>query len=564
MTNIESSSKIIPIDIEGMHCSSCALLIEKSIKNVSGVEKVNVNFSSAKAMVKADGTISQSELIKAIEDAGYKGKIEDENHKEDETEKRNKETKHWWKKFSISAMLSIPMIIFMLYDFFPLPGAKIIMPWMAVISLVLTIPILFVIGADFFKWAWSAFKMKSFNMYSLIAIGTGVAFLYSLYNLLLFVYQTWSWIGLDGEKIPNIYFEVASLLIMFVALGKFLEAKAKWSTSQAIAKLMWLAPKTAKVKRGKDFVDVSIDEVKKWDIILVKPGEKVPVDWIIVSWYSSVDESMLTGESIPVEKTIWTKVFGWTLNKLGSFEFEVNKIGSETALAQIIKLIQEAQWSKAPIQWFADKVSWIFVPTVIIVAVLVFLAWFFVFWASFQSALMYFSAVIVIACPCALWLATPTALMVGTGKWAEKWILIKWWEPLETLCKVNAIVFDKTGTITEWKPKVTDVMMTNWYEEKFFLKIAVALEAKSEHPLAEAIVDYGKEKNVKKLAVTHFSAVPGKWVVGEIDGTKYYLWTKELLAEHKINLLNKDEIEALESDGKTVIDVYKRQLSIKP
>lgn len=554
-SNSLNSSQMLSIDIEGMHCSSCALLIEKSLKKVPGVQNANVNFSSSQAMVKVAWNISQDQLIKAVENAWYTWVIQDEIQKIDETEKRKKETTYRWRKFSISALLSVPMIIFMLYDFFPwlLPWWWLIMPRMAIVSLILTTPIQFIIWADFFKWTWSALKMKTFNMYSLIAIWTWVAFIFSLYNFILFIYQTWSWIWLNWEKIWNIYFEISSLLIMFVALWKYLEARAKWSTSQAIAKLMWLAPKTAKVKRGTSFVDVDIDQVKKWDIILVKPGEKIPIDWVIVSWHSSIDESMLTGESIPIEKSAWSKVFGGTINKLWSFEFEVTKIWNETALAQIIKLIQEAQWSKAPIQWFADKISGIFVPSVIVIAIIVFLIRFFLVWVSFATALLYFAAVIVIACPCALGLATPTALMVWTGKWAEKWILIKWWEPLETLCKVDMIVFDKTWTITEWKPEVTDITSVDGYDQDLILQIAVWLESKSEHPLAEAIVRYWKEKKVLFNNVLNFEAIPWKWVKWEINGQIYFLGTKTLLGENNIPIIDQYSIEQLESEWKTVM-----------
>jgi len=553
----DTNSKMISIDIDGMHCSSCALLIEKSLKKMPGVLQASVNFASEQAMVKIDPmTASKSELLKAVENAWYTGAIIDENHTSNEMEKRIKETKHWSRKFLRSAILSIPMVAFMFYDFFPglLPWEKIIMPRTAIISLILTVPILCIIGADFFKWARSALKMKTFNMFSLISIGTGVAFLYSLYNLLLFFYQTGSISGVNGMKIPNIYFEVAGLLIMFVSLGKFLEAKAKWSTSQTIAKLMGLAPKTAKVKRGNTIIDLPIEQVKKWDIIIVKPGEKVPIDGIVVSWHSSIDESMLTGESIPVEKMVGAKVFGWTINKLWSFEMETTKVGNETALAQIIRLIQEAQWSKAPIQWFADKISAIFVPTVIIIALLVFLVWFFVVGAGLTASLLYFSAVIVIACPCALGLATPTALMVGTGKWAQHGILIKWWEPLEKLCKVDTIIFDKTGTITEGKPEVTNIIGINGYDEQQLIQIAIGLEAKSEHPLAEAIVNYGKTHMLPMIGnIENFEAIPWKGVQWEIHGQIYLLGTKALLAERHIGIENLYQIEQLESEGKTVM-----------
>lgn len=556
-------TKIITVDIEGMHCNSCALLIEKSLKSVSGVQHANVNFSSSQALVKVDPSISQTDLLKAVENAGYHWSIIDDAHKVDEHDKRAKETKHWKIKFLWSAILSIPMIAFMIYDFFParIPGEAIVMPWTAAISLMLTIPILFVIGLDFFKGFRSALKMRTFNMYSLIAIGTGVAFLYSIYNFILFIYQTGSWIGLDGMMVPNIYFEVASLLVMFVTLGKYLEAKAKGSTSQAIEKLMGLTPKTAKIKQGNTFVDIAIDQVKKGDILLVKPGEKVPVDGILHSGHSSIDESMLTGESIPVEKSIWAKAFGWTINKLWSFELEATRVGNETALAQIIKLIQEAQGSKAPIQGFADKISAIFVPSVIGIALIVFLVRFFLLGASFGTALLYFSAVIVIACPCALGLATPTALMVGTGKWAEQWILIKGWEPLETLCKIDTIVFDKTGTITEGKPQVTDIILVKSWEwkvesEEDLLQIAKLLESRSEHPLAEAIINYREEEKYLESKIqnlTSFEAIPGKGVKWTIDGQVYFLGTKRLLEDHKIIITHQKEIEQLESEGKTVM-----------
>jgi len=553
----DTNSKMVSIDIDGMHCSSCALLIEKSLRKTPGVLQASVNFSSEQAMVKIDPmTATKEELLKAVENAWYSWSIIDTNHASNEMEKRKKETKHRGRKFLRSAILSIPMVVFMFYDFFPgvLPREKIIMPWTAIISLILTTPILFIIGADFFKWARSAFKMKTFNMFSLISIWTGVAFFYSLYNLFLFAYQTWSWIWLNAEKILNIYFEVAGLLIMFVSLGKFLEAKAKWSTSQTIAKLMWLAPKTAKVKRGTMVVDIPIEQVKKWDIIIVRPGEKVPIDGVLISWHSSVDESMLTGESIPIEKMIGDKVFGWTINKLWSFEMETTKVGNETALAQIIRLIQEAQWSKAPIQWFADKISAVFVPTVIIIALVVFLVRFFIVWAGLTASLLYFSAVIVIACPCALGLATPTALMVGTGKWAQNGVLIKWGEPLEKLCKVDTIIFDKTGTITEGKPQVTDILGVNSYDEHHLIQIAIALEAKSEHPLAEAIVNHGKVNMIPMIGnVEKFQAIPWKGVQWEINGQIYLFGTKALLAEKNIGIGNLYQVEQLESEGKTVM-----------
>lgn len=551
--NEDTTSKMVTIDVEGMHCSSCALIIEKSLKKVPGVQQANVNFSSAQALIKINDNLQKDLLLQSITQAGYKGVIH--NEKIHEADKRKKEITYWKKKIIISWLLSIPMILFMFYDLLPgkLPGDMLVMPWMAIISFICTAPILLYIGADFFKGARSALKMKSFNMYSLIAIGTGVAFLYSVYHLLTFYLQTGSILGLNGGKVPNIYFEAAGLLIFFVAFGKLLEAKAKGSTSQAIEKLMNLTPKTANVKRENTFKEIPLDEVVHGDIILVKPGEKIPVDGIIISGHSSVDESMLTGESIPVEKNEESKVFWGTINKLGSFEVQATKIGNETALAQIIRLIQEAQGSKAPIQGFADKVSSIFVPTVIGIALIVFVLRLTVGWASFETALLYFSAVIVIACPCALWLATPTALMVGTGKGAEKGVLIKGWEPLEMLCKIDAIVFDKTGTITEGKPKVTDITTTSTETEEQILSIATSLEIKSEHPLAETIVNYGQSQNTEIESIHDFQAIPWKGVKWTIKNQIYYCGTKTLLQENNIQIENQKDIENLEHQGKTAM-----------
>jgi Cu+-exporting ATPase len=413
----KDSNAIAVLNIDGMHCTSCSALIEKSLRHISGVEEANVNFASEKARVKFDPKkVTLAELEKAVLDAGYVGKIQGEN-KVSEVEKRKKELKFWFYKFFIGGLLSLPMVAFMVYDFVPrLPLEKILMPYSAIISLILATPVLFIIGKEFFSGAWSALKMKTFNMFSLISIGTLVAYVYSLYSYFIYFNETGSIIGLNGMKIPNIYFEVAAFLVTFVALGKYFEAKAKGKTSEAIEKLMGLAPKTARVKRNGTVIDIAIDSVVFGDIIIVRPGEKIPVDGEIVEGHSSIDESMLTGESMPVEKTLGAKIFAGTINKLGSFEFRATKLGEETALAQIIKLIEEAQGSKAPIQGVADTISAYFVPTVIFIAIFTFIIWYFFLGATFSVALLYFAAVIVIACPCALGLATPTAIMVGTGK----------------------------------------------------------------------------------------------------------------------------------------------------
>lgn len=546
-------TKIAVLNIEWMHCTSCAGLIEKSIKKLSWVEWANVNFASEKARVKYDPTkVNVDDIEKAVHDAGYTAMVQVKW--ENESEKRKKEIRYWTSKIVWGILLSLPMVLFMVYDFVSnIPFERNIMPFSALISLILTTPILFVLGKDFILWAWSALKMKTFNMFSLISIGTIVAYIFSIYSYFIYTKETGSIVGLNGMKIENIYFEVAAFLIVFVSIWKFLEAKAKGKTSEAIEKLMWLAPKTAKVKRGDNIVDMPIEQVMKGDIIIVRPWEKIPVDWEIITGNSSVDESMLTWESIPVEKIVGSKVFTGTINKVWSFEFVATKVGEETALSQIIKLIEEAQWSKAPIQWVADKISAVFVPIVIILAIITFLVWYYLLWASFASSLLYFSAVIVIACPCALGLATPTAIMVGTGKGAQNGILIKWWEPLEVACKINAVVFDKTWTITEGKPKVTDIVNLWNLSEKEILSIAVSLERKSEHPLAEAIVRYWDENKAPALDVEKFSAIPWAWVKGDINGQTYFLGTRKLLQDNNIELIMKAYIENLESEWKTVM-----------
>jgi len=396
--------------------------------------------------------------------------------------------------------------------------------------------------------------MKTFNMDSLVAIGTSTAFFYSLVNFISYFVRTKSIIGLGG-KIPELYFETAAYLITFVILGKWLEIRTKGKTGEAIKKLMGLQAKTARVIRSGATLDVPIESVVLGDIVMVRPGEKVPIDGKIVKGSSAIDESMITGESLPVEKKVGDNVIGATVNKTGSFEFVVNRVGSETALAQIIRLIEDAQGSKAPIQGFADRISAVFVPTVIGLAIITFLVWYFLLGATLSFALMAFTAVIVIACPCALGLATPTSLMVGTGRGAEQGILIKGGEPLEAACHINAIVFDKTGTLTKGKPEVTDIIQFENLDEDNILMISASLEKQSEHPLAEAIYSYAGEEGVALNEVHNFSALPGQGVKGLINNTEYYFGNRRLMTEvlnHPIDKINRKLIK-LEEQGKTVM-----------
>lgn len=540
-----------------MHCASCALLIEHALTDVPGVTQANVNFAAEKASITFDAAQAQpAQLIAAVKKAGYQAVEVDAKDTEYEMKKREAEIRSYFRKFVAAAVLSAPMLYFMLLDFAAwVPGRTAVLPYIGIMSFILTTPIQLYIGRGFYKGMWSALRMKTFNMDSLIAIGTSTAYIYSVVVYAMYVIQNGSLIAPAGMKINDLYFETAAFLIAFVLLGKWLEVRTKGKTSDAIKKLMGLQAKTARVVRNGVTSDVPIDEVVHGDTVVVRPGEKVPVDGAVVSGSSAVDESMVTGESIPVEKKVGDTVVGGTLNKTGSFEFKVTRVGSETVLAQIIRLVEEAQGSKAPIQAFADRISAWFVPAVIGLALLTFVVWYFFLGASLAFALMTFTAVIVIACPCALGLATPTALMVGTGKGAENGILVKGGEPLETACKVNAIVFDKTGTITNGKPVVTDVIAVDGSDEDEVVQIAASLEKQSEHPLAEAIYGYAQEEGVALSAVTEFTAVPGHGVRGMIAGETHYLGNRKMMTDianvspAKINR----KLSRLEEAGKTAM-----------
>lgn len=552
-----TGSRKLQLSLSGMHCSSCAGIIERSLKKVPGVAQANVNFAAEKAVITFDAAQAQpAQLIAAVKKAGYQAVEVDAKDTEYEMKKRSEEIRSYFRKFVAAAVLSIPMLYFMLLDFAAwVPGRAAVLPYIGIISFILTTPVQFYIGRGFYKGMWSALRMKTFNMDSLIAIGTSTAYIYSAVVYLIYVIQNSSLIGLNGTKINDLYFETAAFLITFVLLGKWLEVRTKGKTSDAIKKLMGLQAKTARVIRNGVTSDIAIDEVVHGDIVVVRPGEKVPVDGEVVSGGSAVDESMVTGESIPVEKKAGDTVVGGTLNKTGSFEFKVTRVGSETVLAQIIRLVEEAQGSKAPIQAFADRISAWFVPAVIGLALLTFIVWYFFLGASLAFALMTFTSVIVIACPCALGLATPTALMVGTGKGAENGILVKGGEPLETACKVNAIVFDKTGTITNGTPVVTDIVALGALDEDEVLQVAASLEKQSEHPLAEAIYGYAQEEDIELTTVHDFSAVPGHGVQGSVNGVIYYLGNRKMMTDiakvspEKINR----KLARLEEAGKTAM-----------
>lgn len=562
LTNIAEEKKAginrLSLDIEGMHCSSCAAIIEKSIRKVGGVKEANVNFAAEKASVLVDESVAdRNALIKAVEKAGYKATFTNSNQSNDEgRHKQHEQIQGMFNKFLASLILSIPMIYFMIFDFVAnFPGKTLLLPYVGLISLILTTPVQFFIGRGFYKGMWSALRMRTFNMDSLIAIGTSVAYFYSVINYISYYLKTRSLIGLDGSKIPELYFETAAFLITFVILGKWLEAKAKGRTSDAIKKLMGLQAKTARVVRNGNTQDIPVDQVVNGDVVVVRPGEKVPVDGEIIKGSSAVDESMITGESLPVEKHEGDNVVGGTINKTGSFEFKATRVGAETTLSQIIRLVEEAQGSKAPIQAFADKISAVFVPIVLLLAAITFVIWYFVLGSTLSFALMAFTSVIVIACPCALGLATPTSIMVGTGKGAENGILVKGGEPLESAVKINAIVFDKTGTITKGKPEVTDIISFGVLDEDEVLQVAASLEKQSEHPLAEAIYTYAQEETISLSDVSGFKAIPGHGVEGNIGETTYYFGNRKLVNDvlHLTTEKMDKKLSRLEEQGKTAM-----------
>lgn len=552
----QPQEKRVNFHLYGMHCASCAGLIERKIKKLPGIKEARVNYGAEKALVAFDGAlVDERRIMSAVKDAGYRAELADQKDPEFERKKREHEIASYRKKFFIGLAFSVPLLYFMLLDFLPfLPLREFILPRMGFISLVLALPVQFILGAGFYRGAWSSAKMKTFNMDSLIAIGTTTAIVYSLFEFIRYVVTNGSVWAPMGAKIPDLYFEVSVFLITFVLMGKWLEARAKGKTSDAIKKLMGLQAKTARVKRGDALVDIPVDQVAHGDTVVVRPGEKIPVDGVILQGSSSVDESMLTGESIPVEKKAGDTVIGSTMNKNGSFEFNATKVGSETALAQIIHLIEDAQGSKAPIQAYADRISAWFVPTVIGIAVATFVIWYFFLGASLSFALLAFVSVIVIACPCALGLGTPTAVMVGTGKGAEHGILIKGGEPLEATSHINAVVFDKTGTLTKGKPEVTDIVSLSDIDEEDLLSISGSLEKTSEHPLAESIYEYAREEGVPIEDAAGFRAIPGHGVAGHVGGTEYYLGNRALMAQlgHDLEKAER-KLRRLEEAGKTAM-----------
>lgn len=546
----ENTTKEIIIPVAGMTCSACATAIERALNKLAGVESASVNFATEKVMVKYDSAIVRiSEIKQSIIKAGYQPlDIVNTQQIDEDKNRKEKEIKTLWLKFKVSLTFSVPLLYIAMGGMLGWPLPKAILPMnypllYALIEILLVIPVV-IAGNRFYRVGYKAILRRSPNMDSLIAMGTSAAILYSLYST--FRISTG-----DFKYVNDLYFETAGVIITLILLGKSLEAVSKGRTSEAIKKLMGLSPKTAIVLHGEVEMEIPIEEVEVGDIIVVKPGSKIPVDGEVTEGHTAVDESMITGESMPIEKSKGDKVIGASINKNGSIRFKATRVGSDTALAQIIKLVEDAQGSKAPIAHMADVVSGYFVPIVFAIATLAALAWY----ISGQTpvfSLTIFIAVLVIACPCALGLATPTAIMVGTGKGAEHGVLIKGGAALETTHKIKTIVFDKTGTITEGRPEVTDIIVLGGFQSNELLQLAASAEKGSEHPLGEAIVRGAEKKNLEIIKGTGFKAIPGRGIQVVLDGKNVLLGNRKFMDETGIDIGNLSEhVDSLAAEGKT-------------
>lgn len=546
-------------DIEGMSCASCAQTIEKATAKLPGMAKASVNLATEKLVVSYDDhQVTSAEIIKAVTDAGYQAteEVAAGATADQDREKKQKHIAEMWQRFWISAVFTVPLLYIAMGHMVGLPLPDFLNPMthattFAMVQLILTLPVLYV-GREFFTVGFKALFKGHPNMFSLVALGTSAAFVYSLYGTVMI------FLG-DTSFTMALYYESAGVILTLITLGKYFEAVSKGKTSDAIKKLMGLAPKTAHILRDGAEIEVPVDAVQLDDIVIVRPGDKIPVDGVIVSGSSSVDEAMLTGESLPVEKKVGDAVIGASINKNGSFQFKATKVGKETALAQIIQLVEDAQGSKAPIAQLADKISGVFVPIVIGLAVLSGLAWFFLGQESWIFALTITISVLVIACPCALGLATPTAIMVGTGKGAENGVLIKSGDALETTHKIQTIVFDKTGTITEGKPVVTDILVADSaLSEAELLTLAASAEQGSEHPLGEAIVGAAKERQLPLAEGSDFSAIPGHGIRVTVNERVLLLGNIKLMKEEAIELSTfVQQADRLAEEGKTPMFVAK-------
>ena len=538
--------------IEGMSCASCAMTIENAVSKIPGVHKASVNLATEIMTVEANDSVTPEDIAKVVDGVGYGARPRGKSVEEELEEKNEKKEAHlreMKRNLTISAIFTVPLLFIAMADMVGIPMPAFLSPMQspvsyALIQLALVLPILWV-GRRFFVDGFKALSKGHPNMDSLVALGTSAAFLYSLYG-------TYHVLEGHAHFAMNLYYESAGVILTLITLGKYFEDVSKGKTSMAIQTLVGLAPKMATVLRDGQEVEVPVEEVQVGDLIRVKPGEKVPVDGVVTEGNSTVDESMLTGESIPVSKAVGDEVIGASLNKTGSFILKATKIGKDTALSQIIQLVEQAQGSKAPIAKLADKVSGVFVPIVIVLALVSGLAWYFLGQESWVFALTITISVLVIACPCALGLATPTAIMVGTGKGAENGILLKSGEALEEANHVNMVVFDKTGTITNGTPVVTDVVTADSTDADALIRLAASLEVASEHPLGEAIVAKAKEQGAAFDEVTNFEAIPGFGIKGHVGETLVFLGNEKWMRENGLaNVEMNDKANHFAEQGKT-------------
>ena len=528
-----------------MSCAACAVSVESMLKNTPGVTDAGVNYANQSAWVQFNpSVVSPAELQNAVRSIGYDIVVDAEDPQEVQQEAQQQHYQSLRQRMIWAFILSIPVVFIGMF-FMDKSGENSI-PYANEIMMLLSAPVVFGLGRTFFANAWKQARHGKANMDTLVALSTGIAFLFSVFNT---VYpEFWHSRGLH----PHVYFEAASVVIAFILLGKLLEERAKSNTSSAIKKLMGLQPKTVRIVDGDQEREIPISAVQVGDVLIVRPGEKIPVDGLVESGQSYVDESMISGEPVPVEKQAGAKVFAGTINQKGSFRFRAEKVGANTLLAQIIRMVQDAQGSKAPVQKLVDKIAGIFVPVVLGVALVTFVVW--LIFGSFTTALLTSVTVLVIACPCALGLATPTAIMVGVGKGAENNILIKDAESLELGYKVNAVVLDKTGTLTEGKPEVTDLIWTISAEEQTKLKtVLYAIEAQSEHPLAEAVTSYLKSN--ASITPDAFESVTGRGVMASYQGNSYYVGNQSLLVSRNVNVPYEliQQAKQLQNQAKTVI-----------
>jgi Cu+-exporting ATPase len=534
-----TKKSIFPVG--GMTCASCVARVEQALSGVPGVISANVNLASEKATVEYIEGTEIASLRRAVKEAGYELGSEAETL-EDVTTASRREIRNIRNRFILAAVLGLIILVLSL-PWSPSFAGKLYLLW------ALATPVQFWAGLRFYRGAWGALRHRTADMNTLIAVGTSAAYFYSVVAVLFPGLFAATGRGAD------VYFDTAAMIIALILLGRFLEARAKGQTSEAIKKLIGMQPKTALVVRDGNETEIPVDDVQVGDLILVRPGERVPVDGVIHQGYSAIDESMITGESIPVEKKIGDEVIGATINKTGSFKFEATKVGKDTTLAQIIRLVEEAQGSKAPIQRLADVIASYFVPIVIGIAIITFIIWYFVGPApALTFALLNFVAVLIIACPCALGLATPTAVMVGTGKGAEHGVLIRSAEALERSHQINTVLLDKTGTLTQGEPRVTDIVTIPSSSQEEVLQLAASAEHGSEHPLGEAISRAASERKLEISPISDFTAIPGHGVEASVEGRKVLLGNLKLIKDRGLSLNGfETEVERLWGKGKTVM-----------